>query len=128
MPFRRLFGKLQLIPAAFLLPECESDLLSDGRKGRVDVRVERYDRVGLQIPERVVGPPYVFGALRLECDVCDPYQEHVVDQYLGGIGVGVVVGYDYDAAVAADAACECAGHLHSEDLECLVAGSGEKFL
>ena len=43
-----------------------------------------------------------------------------------GIGVGVVIGYGHDAAVAVDVACGYAGHLHSEDLGCLVAGSVEK--
>ena len=128
LPFRPLFGKLQLNPAAFLLPECESDLLSDGRKGRVVVLVERLGHVELQTPERVVGPPYVFGAQHLECDVYDPYQGDDVDQHLVGVDVGVGVGYDHDAA-AGDVACSCAGLPHSEDLECLaVAGSGERGL
>jgi hypothetical protein len=46
-----------------------------------------------------------------------------------GFDVEVGVGYDHDVAVAAAVVCKCAGHLHSEDLECLVvAGSGEKVL
>jgi hypothetical protein len=137
LPFRPLFGKLQYAgpnPAAFLLPECESDLLFDGRKGHVVVRVERYDLVELQIPERVVGLPYVFGVQPPEGDAYDPYQGHVVDRYLVGVDGVVGVRYDHDVAaaaaavaVAADVVCEYAGRLRSEDLGCLaMAESGEK--